>query len=918
MERRFLVTGIILATCIIAITTIFFIRTKNHGKINQLKIIPQDAAIIVKINGFDVPFSVNENFSKVWTDLSSLSSIAQINNNLKFIDSLLKQYPKFYNPSKDDKIYISGHVFPGAGMYFLSIIPLPSAVGEKDVARLLENFDGKNELSYSKRKFENKVIFSLTDKQKSGYHFTYFNGQLLYCASPVIIEDAIKQSTQSKSLADNTQLGALFNSVGKNKEANIFIDLKQAGKIMSTIASQQVDANIRNYTSFGDWVELDLTRSDDFLMFNGFTLPSDSTNNFVRFITRGKPVMIEAPKILPASVSAFYSFGISNPAEYYNNYFLYLKQIGKLATYQANLKNLNDKYNYDFDKFFLSVLSDEITLAYSNPEKTGKDDYYILLKCKSGTDAEKGIQALIKNLEEKTGSGLSTIYTPDNEIKQRIYKVPVYPLFGRLIGDFFNRFDENYIAIIDNYITVCGTYDGLTHLVDAYMLQKTLKNDEVFKSYNSNITSKSYFQCYFNLHNAHGFFNQYLQNSIIKVWQENTAAFEKTQTLGFQISEVSEKPYFNLFLKHSEDFRGKPQTVWESLLDTSLHFKPKFIQNHNTKQNEIFIQDDKNSAYLLNQAGRVLWKIPMSESINSEIYQVDYYGNGKLQILFSTENYIHLLDRNGNYIEKYPVRLRARSTAGLAMFDYDSDKNYRIFIPCDDKKIYAYTKEGSIISGWNFKGSDHIVTQPLNHFRFAEKDYLIFGDVNYTYILDRKGDQRIRPSEIFSKSAMNSYYFSEGGSPEKSFFVTTDSIGTVYRIFLNGKVEKQSIKKFSPEHYFDFKDVDADGVNDLIYLDKNVLSVYKINGKLIFEKSFESKITQRPVYYQFSFSDRKIGLVSYESNTIFLVNKDGNLYKGFPLEGSTLFTIGYFDITSSRFNLIVGGRNNFLYNYAVE
>jgi hypothetical protein len=918
MERRFWVTGIILAVCIIAITTVFFIRTKNHSNANPLKIIPQDAALIVKINSFNFPFSLDNKSSKVWNDLSSLPAMTDLNANIHFIDSIIKLNPKFYNPSAEDNIFISGHVSPSRGLLFLCIIPLPSAVRERDLNKLVEQFDGKEKLAFSKRKFEGKTILTLLNSGNRSLNFTYINGFLLYSASPVIIEDAIKQASQSKSLVDNSNFSRLLNSVGKSKEANIFLDLKQVGSFFCAIAGDSVNPEIRKYTSFGDWLELDLTQAEDFLMMNGFTQMSDSTTSFIRFITRGKPVDINASEVLPADVAGFFSFGISDPEESYKDYKTYLQQIGKLATYQANLENLNGKYHFDFSKFFLSVLSDEITLAYSGTDNSKKENYYLLIKTKSGTEAEKGIEKLVELIDSKAKNEVSFIYSPDKEFKQKIFKLPIYPLFGRLFGDFFNRFDENYITILNNYIVVCGTSEGITHLIDNFILQKTLKNDEVFKNYNSSNTSKSYFQCYINLAYSSRFFSQYLNNELIRDWQKNLPVFEKTQTFGFQISEVSEKPYFNIFLKHCEDFRGRPQTVWESLLDTALHFKPRFLINHNTKQNEIFIQDDKNTIYLINQAGRILWELPLNEHINSDVYQIDYYGNGKLQILFSTTNYIHLIDRNGNYTEHYPVRLHAKSTAGLALFDYDSDKNYRIVIPCDDKKVYVYSKDGTTIKGWNFKESDHTVTQPVNHFKVEDKDYLVFGDENYTYILDRKGDERIRLSSTFSKSALNTYYLSDVKSTEKSFYITTDTTGNVYRIYLNGKVEKQTIKKFSSNHFFDYKDVDADGTNDLIFLDKNTLSVYKTNGELIFEKAFDTKICQRPVYYQFSPSDRKIGLVSDENNTVYLLNSNGSIYKGFPLEGTTLFTIGHFDVTSNRFNLIVGGRNNFLYNYAVE
>ena len=85
-----------------------------------------------------------------------------------------------------------------------------------------------------------------------------------------------------------------------------------------------------------------------------------------------------------------------------------------------------------------------------------------------------------------------------------------------------------------------------------------------------------------------------------------------------------------------------------------------------------------------------------SRTINSEIFQVDYFRNGKLQLLFSTRNELYLIDRNGNFVEKYPVKLRSPATCGLSVFDYDNNRDYRLFIACEDKHIYAYTKEGNL------------------------------------------------------------------------------------------------------------------------------------------------------------------------------------------------------------------------------
>jgi hypothetical protein len=172
--------------------------------------------------------------------------------------------------------------------------------------------------------------------------------------------------------------------------------------------------------------------------------------------------------------------------------------------------------------------------------------------------------------------------------------------------------------------------------------------------------------------------------------------------------------------------------------------------------------------------------------------------------------------------------------------------------------------------------------------------------------------------EPFKKSENNNFYLHNSGQVASSFMVTTNTTGQVIKIFFDGRTETKQIVKVSDKHYFDFKDVNADGKSDYIYLDDNILYAFNEKGEEIFERKINDNIKHRPVYYHFSHNNRKIGLVSEENEKIYLINNNGELYKNFPLEGRTLFSIGYFDLTSSRFNLIVGGRNNFLYNYAVE
>ncbi len=112
--------------------------------------------------------------------------------------------------------------------------------------------------------------------------------------------------------------------------------------------------------------------------------------------------------------------------------------------------------------------------------------------------------------------------------------------------------------------------------------------------------------------------------------------------------------------------------------------------------------------------------------------------------------------------------------------------------------------------------------------------------------------------------------------------------------------------------------MDKDGIKEFIFADGNELNVLHQDGERLFSYRVREKIGVMPDIYKFSASDIKIGITDQPRNRIYLINSDGSLYEGFPLEGSTRFSIGYFAGSDSRFNLIVGSANNFLYNYSIE
>jgi hypothetical protein len=460
--------------------------------------------------------------------------------------------------------------------------------------------------------------------------------------------------------------------------------------------------------------------------------------------------------------------------------------------------------------------------------------------------------------------------------------------------------------------------DILSQVIYQNVLHKNFVSDPVFKEMSGYLSNRSNITVFLRPYNYLDYRSDILSDRAREIMDPLELFLRRIPGVVVQFSTEDRLFYQSISCKYTSQIKEKALTVWESLLDSAAAIKPALVVNHNTSEKEILVQDEAHRVYLINSAGRVLWKLPLEGSIMGKIYQVDFYKNGRLQYLFNTPEKIHLIDRNGNYVERYPITLRSPASNALALFDYDKSRDYRLFIATEDRKVYVYDMEGKLIPGWRFGKTESPVTGEIQHFRIGEKDYIVFSDKNRNYFLDRRGRDRIRVKDQFAFSPQNPPNLDMNVREEKPRWVSTDTSGNVMAVYLDGTVSTLLSHQVSSDHFFRMGDFDMDGIPEFLFADGDELTVLYQDGNRMFSYRVREKIAYMPDIYKFSASEVKIGITDRSRKRIYLINSDGSLYEGFPLEGSTRFSIGYFAGSDSRFNLIVGSTNNFLYNYSIE
>jgi hypothetical protein len=556
-------------------------------------------------------------------------------------------------------------------------------------------------------------------------------------------------------------------------------------------------------------------------------------------------------------------------------------------------------------------IGDEITMAHLDIKENPEDkNSLVIYELKNRVQCENIFLRYF-------GSDVNTTkayFTPDEQTRIPVYITSEKGLLSVLAPDFVPDFDDRCFTFYDNFLVTGNSYVTISRFLYDNMLNKTLGNDILYKEFEKMIPSRAAFLFYCVPSKCINYFAGYLTKSIITDLRSNKNSLDKIRSVGFQLASINGMLYNNFSLSYKDEIREESTTEWETLLDTTAGTKPFFFTNHNTGAKEIFIQDVNNNAYLINAAGRVLWKVPLEEKILGTVYMIDYYRNSKYQLLFSGRNKLHLLDRNGNYVARYPVRLRSPSTSPLALLDYDNNKNYRLVIAGEDKLVYIYDKTGSVVRGWDPFRTSGFVTDEADFFRVSGKDFIVVADESSIYFLDRSGKIRLRPNEAVAKAKGSALRLNQ--RPESAVICSSPD-GTVQHIDFNGAVKKFTLRKFSFDHSFDFFDVDGDGFGEYVFIDSGKVYLYDRNLKDMFSKDFKTNRLEGPINFTFSATNRKIGVFDADKSLIYLLDSKGEIMDGFPLRGASMFSISKLS-SGPGWNLIVGGNDSFLYNYKLE
>ena len=430
--------------------------------------------------------------------------------------------------------------------------------------------------------------------------------------------------------------------------------------------------------------------------------------------------------------------------------------------------------------------------------------------------------------------------------------------------EFFKRVFKNEVNISDgNLIINIDASNNLIYIngvVDNYSLNsnsnyKKIAVEEIIEN-----EEKLYFD----------FKNDLLTDyDIISTNQENKFDFFQLDSTDavldlykiFQLKEGNNLASINGIISNYKDDskNSEIELKFETSISNEIILGPLIVKNHTNNKNEVFIQDSENIIYLINDNGQIEWTKKINDRVIDEVKQIDSYKNGRLQYVFATQNSLHMIDRKGRDVGKFPLKFNDQITKPVSVFDYDNNKNYRLLITQNDE-LFMFDSKGNRVRGFDYNKKNKIITKP-EHFRISNKDIIVFKTSDDLKILNRRGKVRIKINGDYNYSKDEIFQY-------QNSLLTTTVNNKIVKIDMKGNSKEVSSMSFDGKYVSDKKTIYT--------LQKNILSNSKKNIEIQFGK-----------YENFSaISDKKntlINIYDSQNNKLYLFDDEINTVKGFPI-----------------------------------
>lgn len=788
------------------------------------------------------------------------------------VDTLINSFEQYDFELSQDRFIIMAHTINHQNYEWAYIFNKKETFFEKIISGLQARYNKSN------RQNDKYMGFSIekVNIQAETFCCVHIDDLFIVSKNRYLMEVLIDHVLSHTDIRYQNVFKEVYRLSNKSDQSLIYINHKNFPHMLNRLFSSYGKSFVESCTNGTSWTALDIVSEGNYITLNGYLIDDEESSFLLDKLSAEEFTIYES---FPEKLSFFYWAGINNSDELFTPF---------------SWLNFSDYIQNE-----LSLV--KIGGAY---EKN-----YFLLEIDPLAFKESILNQGAIFIDSSNLLSIPVYKMDSNHLKAFKMILSAFPGFEKL-----HQLGGAYFGVLKNTLVISDQLSDLSFYFEEYAADRLISRDiDYIKFMDRFLSSRSNMLAFVNGSNADESLNKIIKEDM---FQSSESINIRAPMSLLELNHYEDKAYMNLIFSKQDYKSSKNEFENRAVYDWphSIITQPTFVKNHLNGKKEIIFQDEALDLCLLNINGEVIWKARLKEVIKSPIRQIDYLGNKKLQYIFNTDNFIYMLDRNANLLDGFPIKLKEPSTNDVFYVDYERDYNYRFFIS-GNMGVYGYSKKGKLLKEWSPAVITAEINKPLKHMSVSGKDYLIITDTDGNLILkDRRAKNRISPVRL-NTTFISDFKADFAELPFK--LINADTSFNIIKVYLNGKLEKERIKPISyfDFKYFDYVDIDGDNKRDYLFMDDKQINGINRNNEFVISYKFPEKVSPicKKIIYR---SDLKyLGVLSEKTQRIYLLDNNGTLVDGFPVDGRLFLDYCFYD---NNLHLITLGGMNKIYLYTLE
>ncbi|MCH7408877.1 hypothetical protein MM239_05690 [Belliella sp. DSM 111904] len=855
--------------------------TLGNRQVDALDLIAADAVFVFETHEPVLAWNqmVTQSF---WQKLNEIPALKNAEEQLIGLDSLVGRSGNLDRSLKGNQLVVSLHGIGKEEFDFMFTLSFSKKSDRSFIAALETSMPELSKVT--ERNYSQVPIYELQNiNLPRNLSYAKINNVIVASYSSFLVEEAIRHYKNSRVPNFKSSNAELINTSKKPKGLGMLrMNSLGLSKLISGMSRKEGFELVNELVSNQFAANYELKFAEGKIQFEGQS-----------FFMHGKKMDFSEG---PADFKNSAAFISNRTATLFRYNFKDIQQLGKLQNANFEFKST---FSGELEKSLISKgFKEKLTgnVLFMGLESPGlnSQDKVLLFRTQDLKSQLELLKAYSKEQQGEERASSSIDYHQGQEIfVVGMEEFPAHLFEGKYVG-----FEDTYVSGLGDFIVFANSSKAMKLYLDDYFSDNTWGKTLQYKEIAENFGKHSSFGMLIQVPRVWEMYLNLCTPSWRVFLERYASPLKAFESISLQVNEAGKSSLVEVKYGKVPQRAVQGVTLTENRrfsLREELIYGPKVLSNFNDSSKDFIVQDENYQLHLISGEGELVFSQVLDGPVISDVFQVDFYKNEKLQMLFATSDRLYLIDRLGNFVDGYPKEIQGKTLTHLNVVDYDNSRDYRFFVGTSQSELFLLNKQGEPLEGWDpLLINSNLAVSPAHHRVAGVGDQMIAltrgGDVHF---FSRRGEPQMDSPIKLGEGFETGYLLIERGSATASRLISVTSMGEVVSVNLKGEIayRHQLVRPDKESKFHLLKDQRND---------KYLFAIHEFNKVTFIDQDFNEVFAYNLIsedvgfqYFSYSSGKQLIILTDKEQEFAYLFDEKGQMLNTLPISTKNPLSVSF-------------------------